>query len=221
MVCKTQRLKILAAASLFVAFAIFPVSAQRKVTHKQTRKSHWRVYSPRDGSFTIETPKPFRLVKDLEYKWLEAYGSAPANESDGCHNLYTVWVLATDDSERPNRDISGLWFLIGGDDIWPSRETDIIVDGRKARDVIYSLPFDSGCKYRRGWIIDGGRRIYLLIYGGDELKSLSSPSTMRFFKSFRLRRKHLKVKRTSNKSLDRSHRQRASHQSDPVLSWPV
>jgi|GEM_PF-1986219 hypothetical protein len=206
MIYEAQHSKISAAVSLFLAFVTcFPVSAQRRVTQKRTRKSAWRVYSPPDRSFTIETPEPFRLAKDPEYKWLEAYASAPSNASDMCHNFYSVWVGRMDDSKRPKgNDLSGWWFLIGGDDIWPSLETDITVGGRKARDVIYSGPFKSGCKYRRGWIIDGGSRIYWLIYGGDELKSLSSPSTMRFFKSFRLRRKRLKAKGASNKSLDAS-----------------
>lgn len=188
------QLKTAVVTSLFLMFGIcFHMLGQSKVAPRNKRsKSHWHVFSPADRSFTIETPKPLRYFKDPEDKWLEVYGSA-ASELEACQSQYSVAVGTLDDKDRPNGDLSGWRFLIGGSHTDPTSETDILVEGRKAKDIIYTKAFDSGCKYRRGWIIDGGTRIYWLIYQDDELKNLSSPSTMRFLKSFHLRTKRLTI----------------------------
>ena len=201
MVSKAHDLKMPIVVLLGLMFAICSdVLGQDKGAPKTKRnKPIWHVFSPPDRSFTIETPKPFQYAKDLEYNWLEVYGSQPS-ESEACHNQYGVAVGTFDDKDRPNGDLSGWYLLIGGSHTEPTTETDIIVRGLKAKDVVYSRPFDSGCKYRRGWIIDAGKHIYWLIYQDDFLEGLSSPSAMRFFKSFRLNTKGLKSKRATNKS---------------------
>jgi len=94
-----------------------------------------------------------------------------------------------DATNRPD-DPSGMFLLIGGSHIFPSSEVEIAVDGFKAKDFIYSRPFDSGCKYRRGWVIDAGARVFWVIYGSARLEGLKSPRTMRFFKSFHPQQKH-------------------------------
>jgi hypothetical protein len=155
------------------------------------------VYHSPDRSFRIETPKRFRYAKDAEYKWLDFYSNEP--ESETCRERYAVLVGKFGSNDRPD-DPSGMFLIIGGSHIWPSSEVNITVDGFKGKDFVYTDPFESGCKYRRGWIIDTGTLVFWVIYGGDRLEGLKSPRTMRFFKSFHPRQ--LTSKRTSNKSLE-------------------
>ena len=114
-----------------------------------------------------------------------------------------IVVSHFDSAKRPD-DPFDMYFIIGGSHTDPSSEVDITVDGFKGKDFIYSRPFDHGCKYRRGWIIDAGPRIFWVIYGGNRLEGLGSSRTMRFLKSFHPQRKQLNLKGTSNNSLDRS-----------------
>ncbi|HEX8491198.1 MAG TPA: hypothetical protein VF658_00005 [Pyrinomonadaceae bacterium] len=167
----------------------------------------WRVYSPPNTNYSIESPVPFHRVRYYEGEhgigdaWTtkeEARGSIVyvAQQSSPKLRDYAVLVADIPKERRPLSvdDIDYLKWWIGGDD--ESEPTDVIdveVHGLKGKEYIYAKAISLD-RYTRGRIFDGGDKVYILIFKSSTAEDLSSNAATRFLNSFRLRKKTGKVK---------------------------
>ena len=169
--CEDMKVAILV-ASLILSAAL--------VGHAQ---SNWRVFSPPDKSFRIETPVLLNRIDDMYgdtspegYKAIDVFGGK--SKSQG--SFLIVILTPSEEMRRKNpngNEIGGLEFVIGGDNAQPLKEKAIIVRGLKGKEFIYDRS--------RGQILDAGERIFILAYVGRNAKNLTSPAATRFFNSFR------------------------------------
>ena len=149
------------------------------VSHAQ---SSWRVFSPPDKSFRIETQVLLNRIDDMYgdtspggYKAIDVFGGK--SKSQGSFLIVILTPSEEMRREHPNgNELGGLQFMIGGDDAQPLNEKAIIVRGLKGKEFIYDRS--------RGRILDAGERIFILAYVGRNAQDLTSPAATRFFNSF-------------------------------------
>lgn len=163
--------------------AILVVSLVLSAALVSAAQSSWRVFSPPDKSFRIETPVLLNRIYDMYgdtspdgYKTVDVFGGA--SKSQGSFLIVVLTPSEEMRSKNPNgNELGGLEFVIGGDDAQPLEEKAIIVGGFKGKEFVYDRS--------RGRILDAGERIFILAYGGKNSKSPTSPTITRFFNSFR------------------------------------
>ena len=175
-------------AILFTSLILFGASigyAQTKPLSsapKSATQNGWRIFSPPDKSFKVETLVSLSRIDDMYgetspdgYKAIDVWGGESKSEGG-----FLIVVLTPSEemrSKHPNdNEIGGLEFVIGGDDAKPLSEKAIIMRGLKGKEFTYDLS--------RGQILDAGERIFILVYAGKSAKDLSSPSATKFFDSF-------------------------------------
>ncbi len=155
--------------------------------HCQKSNPNANMWSPPDNSFKVEVPVRLREIEgeyaDLyhdRYKSIKLFGSRP---SDSNEMIFQVVILELSDKElQSHNKLDGLEFLIGGDDARPTKETVLAVDGLNSRELLFAD--SSGC--RKGLIIDGGSRIYVLGLRVKRCDNLNLAPAKRFFESFRV-----------------------------------
>jgi len=159
-----------------------------------TRGSHkvtWQSFAPRGCGFSISMPvKPQRIrdwIGDQDpngYKSVDAFGS----EFRRPLSAFVVVALLPSDAmlkeDGGHNNLKGLEMLIGGDDAEPASRLPIKVHGLSGTEFIYHSREEH--RHVRGRVIDGGRRIFVLIYAADEATSLNSVAARRFFSSFKV-----------------------------------
>lgn len=166
---------------LFGTFISYAQTKPHSSTSKSTTQNGWRVFSPPDGSFRIETPVSLSRIDDMygddspeEYKTIDVFGGESKSQS------ILIVVLTPSEKmrrEHPNgNELGGLEFVIGGDDAEPLSEKLINVQGLKGKEFIYNR--------RRGQILDAGERIFVIVYAGKNAKNLNSLSATKIFGSF-------------------------------------
>jgi hypothetical protein len=178
---------------LFVAFAASGQSKERPVLTHRGHKVTWQLFAPRGVGFSISVPaKPQRIrdwISDNDpngYESIDAFGG----EYRRRHAAFAVVALLPsaamlkEDGDR--NELKGLEFLIGGDDAEPASRLPIKVNGLTGTEFVYHFPEEG--RHVRGRVIDGGRRVFVLIYGAKAAASLNSATARRFFDSLKLAR---------------------------------
>lgn len=167
----------------------------------------WRVFSPAQTTYSVESPVPFRRVRYYEGEhgvgdaWTtkdEARGSIVyvAQQSAPTARDYVILAVDIPRNRRPlsAEDIDYLKWWIGGDDeSEPTNVSDVTLGGLKGKEYIYANAISLD-RYTRGRIFDGGDKVYILIFKSSTSRDLSSDAATRFLNSFRLRKKTGKVK---------------------------
>lgn len=147
-----------------------------------------KMWSPPDKSFTVEVPERLRAKKaeyddwnHERYKSIKLFGSSPRGGQD---LIFQIVILELSDkgARDSNEKLAGLEFLIGGDDERPTKESKVTIDGLNAREIVFA----GSKKCRKGLIIDGDARIYVLGMIVTNCESLNQAAAKRFFESFRL-----------------------------------
>ncbi len=169
-------------------------SSKSKSGPTRTRGSHkvtWQSFAPRGFGFSITMPgKPQRIrdwIGDHDpngYRSVDAFGS----EFRRPLSAFVVVALLPSDAmlkeEGGHNNLKGLEILIGGDDAEPASSLPIKVHGLSGTEYIYY--FREEHRHVKGRVIDGGRRIFVLLYAADEAASLNSVAARRFFNSFKV-----------------------------------
>jgi hypothetical protein len=170
--------------SFLIAFAM----AGAKVVHAQ---SNWHGFSPPDKSFTVELPAtPQRPVKKE--------GSAESIfENIKSAYVYTLSLRSNDavpdlsfgilypsnalTNGKFNETVNSNMLWIGGDDKHFLKEADVVVSGFHGREFIYEKGIASG----RALFINGGSRIYLVLFHTEVEGDISSEAVSRIFRTFK------------------------------------
>lgn len=149
-----------------------------------------RMWSPPDNSFTIEVPANLQEIKGEytdeskeRFRSIKLFGTSEAEASIGVFQV-VILDLSKKEQRNVNGKLKGLEFLIGGDDQNPTRETELRVDGLRAREVLFAGPG----KCSKGLFIDAGNRIYVLGAVGKVCEDLDTATAKRFFETFHRRR---------------------------------
>ena len=161
----------------------------------------WRVYSPPNTNYRVESPSPFRLVRYYEGEhgigdaWTtgeEARGGIVyvAQQSSPYARDYAVLVMDIPKKRHPaSADVLDYlkWWIGGDDDSEPTRVLDVNINGLKGKEYIYATAVSLD-RYTRGRILDGEDKVYILIFKSSTAGDLSSEAATRFLNSFRLRK---------------------------------
>lgn len=162
----------------------------------------WRVYSPPDTNYSVESPSPFRRVRYYEGEhgigdaWTteeEARGGIVyvAQQSSPYARDFAVLVMDIPKKHRPvSADVLDYlkWWIGGDDDSEPTSVLDVNVNGLKGKEYIYATAISLD-RHTRGRIFDGGDKVYILIFKSSTAEDLSSDAATRFLNSFCLRKK--------------------------------
>ena len=161
-------------------------------SHAQTR---WQTFTSPDKNFSVEVPAPFRkvagfsgehgvtLTSDQDDPSVTSYAVIETTSDDVRFGLNVLEVPKSMKSRPP------LWYLgvilIGDDDHpQPKLEKRVNVNGLRGTEYVFNL--ETHEMHTRGRIFDTGRRIYVIIFVGRDLKDLTSVDAERFLNSFRL-----------------------------------
>jgi hypothetical protein len=174
--------------NIFISLLAVLLLSTMGLEHCQRSEAKTNMWSPPDKPFTIEVPEKLKEKKgeydDLDherYKSIRLFGSSPK----GGHDVIFQIVILELSGKRvadSNDKLAGLEFLIGGDSESPTKESKLIADGLNAREVVFAGP--NQC--RKGLIIDGDARIFVLGIIGKNCESLTQAPAKRFFESFQL-----------------------------------
>ena len=182
--------------SVILALAVALLVIQSSLAAHAQNKG-WRVYSPPDGSFSVELPAPLRkvasfegehgasLASDQRIRWASCYAAIETTPEDSRFGIIVINGRAKFLRWQPREEfLSYLRILIGDDDRpEPTSETVIHANGLKGKEYVYTSGMST-----RGRIFDTGSRIYILVFvgrvGRDD-EDLTSPAAERFFNSFR------------------------------------
>lgn len=174
----------------------------------------WRAYSPANTNYSVESPVPFHRVRYYEGEhgigdaWTtkeEAQGSVVyvAQQSAPKARDYAVLAMIIPQTRRPlSADVLDYlkWWIGGDDESEPTSVIDVEVDGLKGKEYIYSKAISLDT-YTRGRILDGGDKVYILIFKSSTAEELSSAAATRFLNLFHLRTKTNKAKRVVTSKL--------------------
>ncbi len=176
---------------IFVSMAVFASAMHFNAKQNGKPNNSKKVWSPPDGSFTVELPVELEEIKgeydDISqdgYRSIKLFGSSEADTPKG---VFQVVVLDLSEKGRSDAQgkLEGLEFLIGGDDRKPTKERRVKIEGLPAKEVLFVSP----SKCSKGLMIDAGDRIYVLGLVVDTCDGLDSAVSKRFFESFRLTRR--------------------------------
>jgi hypothetical protein len=174
--------------NIFISLLAVLLLSAMGLENYQRSEAKTNMWSPPDKSFTIEVPEKLRAKKgeyeDLDherYKSIKLFGSS---SKDGPDVIFQIVILELSDKRvaDSNDKLAGLEFLIGGDNENPTKDSKIIIDGLNAREVVFA----GSNKCRKGLIIDGDARIFVLGMIVKNCESLNQAPAKRFFESFQL-----------------------------------
>jgi hypothetical protein len=174
--------------NIFISLLAVLLLSTMGLGHCQRSEAKTNMWSPPDKSFTIEVPEKLKEKKgeydDLDhqrYKSIKLFGSSPKGSQD---MIFQIVILELSDKRvaDANDKLAGLEFLIGGDNEKPTKESKMLVDGLNAREVVFA----GSNKCRKGLIVDGDSRIFVLGIIGNNCESLTQAPAKRFFESFQL-----------------------------------
>lgn len=177
---------------LFFAGAFAGAEAQNKT---------WKLNSPCDNDFSVETPARLYNVGWFEGKHGpsmdpdepfeqddDSYAAIQSTPMSRQFGIVVMKVPRKDRREYERREFGGLYFMIGGDDVWPTTERMIRRNGLLGREYVYADPVAEN-KYPRGRIFYARGRLYFVIFVGATAADATSPDAERFLNSFRLRKR--------------------------------
>lgn len=183
---------------LFVGISVDAQRSRRSVMSNRINQDKWRVFSPPDGSFTVELPREprrtnnpdpegldeqsflewFECTQSVDFYVLKLRPTSPAN-------AFIIGVFNVSGCQRRpemfDEEVRGLVAIIGGDNKRLISDSVVRVNGLSGREVVY----ETGEKYGRVLIVNAGKRIYVLIYETNIAGETSSPETTRMFRTFR------------------------------------
>jgi len=153
-------------------------------------QSTWRPFSTKDKSLTIDLPgRPKRLTNKKESPAIifehvrssDAYTLLLRSESDIPEICFGVVHLSKPLTNRTFDDtVNSNMLWIGGDDKHFSKEMDVRVGGFHGREFIYN----KGIVLGKAVFVNGGRRIYFLMYQSEDEREASSEQVSKIFASF-------------------------------------
>ena len=185
--------KALALALLFIA--------QWGLAHAQ-HGTGWRVYSPKRGGFSVETPAPLRKVMsfdgehgastepDQKNGWADCYAAAETTPEDARFGIVVINAGQKFLRSKPREGPYGLYWYLGAvligneDEAEPTSVKEIDANELKGKEYIYT----HGGVSTKGRIFETGGKIYVVVFVGRDDEDLTSPDAARFLNSFRLRR---------------------------------
>ena len=175
---------------LLVASGVSGTSKSRSTRKHRAHRLAWGSFAPGGLGFRISVPSKPQRIRDWigdndkdGYASVDAFGVVARSQAFVIVALLPSAAMLKQDGGQ--RNLGGLWWLIGGDDYEPASELSITVKGLAGKEYIYHFS-DGVMPHRRGWVIDGGRRIFVLIYFANSAASLNSRRAMRFFDSFKV-----------------------------------
>ncbi|MGH9948975.1 MAG: hypothetical protein ACRD6X_17530 [Pyrinomonadaceae bacterium] len=157
----------------------------------------WILFTPQDGSFTIELPRiPTRSNALEKYPDTTAY-----KQFFECTRDVDLYEIKTDEESSESKfqlgvfDVSGckrekklfskeiarLYLIIGGDAREVVKESKKSVNGFPAREIFYITGSNRG----RAIAVDASKHIFLLIYDQDDDLTKPSIEEDRIFRTFR------------------------------------
>lgn len=173
---RTARILVLVSVCLFCA----------EITSAQT----WQRFSPADRSFVVELPvKPVRLTKkddspDVIFDHVKASYAYSVNlgfEKDPQLVFGVVQLLKRLTNREFDKTVNDNMLWIGGDDKHFAKQADIELAGLHGREFVYDKFSVNG----RTLFLNGGRRIYLVMFHSEVEGATSSEVVSRIFSSFR------------------------------------
>jgi hypothetical protein len=179
---------VVSALTLLLLVTPYNFAQTSRPLSNQSRNQRWQIYSPPDNSFSVESPVPLQIESEGERQegisFYVACLSSPIARNFGIVVIdgnHAEWSPETSENRT-----DGLWFLIGGDNAEPTRETVVRANGLTGKEYVYSRESRNGF-FARGQIFDAGERIYVIVFASSAAEDLTSSDAERFFASFRPR----------------------------------
>jgi hypothetical protein len=193
---------------VFRLSVILAIAQANSVVYAQS--GNWRVYSPPDRSFSVESPAPLSrvasfdgehgaiLAADQEQVGLVCYAVIQPNQEESRFGVVVVDGRNRGIRSLPReRLISYLSVMRIGDDDDPEPESEraIYANGLRGREYFFvreNRVFSNGSTgeiFTRGRIFDVGNKIYIVVFRGETAADLRSADAERFLNSFRLLRR--------------------------------
>ena len=156
--------------------------------HYAVNGQSWRLFSP-PRAFTVDLPDRPKVVTRKQYSLPPIFSQSRVAYSysvdlipgDEPELLFGEIVLSKRVSNRRfDRTVDSNMLWIGGDDKHFSKQADLSVEGLHGREFF----FDKGNMSGRALFINGGNRVYFLLYF-EEGKTDSADPVSRIFSSFR------------------------------------
>lgn len=152
----------------------------------------WERFSPPDKSLIVKLPERPKLLKNKNESPQVIFRNAkssytytanlgPGGDPDP-EILFGVLRLSKPISKRSfDKTVNSNMLWIGGDDKHFSKQSDVIVKGFHGREFVYEKGDMSG----RALYLNGGTRIYFLIFQTETEGRISSELVSRVFNTFR------------------------------------
>jgi hypothetical protein len=173
---------------LVVVTFVSPIFAQIK---------EWREQAPCDSNFSVKVPSPLYKVSTFE----GAHGAAL--EADGRFDIrwaaYAALqkvpverqfgIVTYDGAVKESKEmkrLDGMSFMVGGDDVDPTDQKTVSVNGLVGKEYVYAKAIYPG-RFTRGRIFYVNHRLYFVILIASSSQDLMSPDAEQFLNSFRLR----------------------------------
>lgn len=176
------------------------------VVNGQGQSAAWKVYSPKDESFSVELPVPLKKVGAFEaehgaYKddegAKERCCAYAAIENTPEESRFGIVVISKKSKGFEKVDFDNeetLSFLaltlIGDDDFdqYLRKPLNIFHNGLKGREYLYikNDTLNKVTQYSRGRMFVTGDKIFVTVFVGKDEKDLLSPDAARFFDSLRI-----------------------------------
>jgi len=203
-------------SSVTPAFLIILILNQLTlIVHQQTQD--WHVYSSSEDQFTVSVPRGLRISRTTENKnetnlepaqkaslasYVSVYEETVGGDEESKFRILVVDGKAKIFDSLSRGDLLTYLsvMLIGDDDDpKPSSERAIKVNGLNGKEYVWAKKAkafeygSSGELFRRGRIFDGGDKIYVIVFVGQNADELKSHIAERFLNSFRLNSRRLRA----------------------------